>query len=215
MRTGRERACAGSAILNETLLVEGVEAGAYAHAVMPGGGENPPDERAENGLTNDEGNDVAFAEEEPAHHDATHEGQRHQDRIWPVERGENRAGQEGRSVRRFDGVEKPVRQIRIQRDLLQDAKGRVGEEAPGLGDVKRQSVVSTGPETHHARRENKRGVNQQPLPGCGPQIVDAPAQRFRGVAMQKKAGRKPDGENDPASGSGLLKVPDVPGNISG
>ena len=29
----------------KTLLVERVEAGAYAHAVMPGGGEDPPDER--------------------------------------------------------------------------------------------------------------------------------------------------------------------------
>ena len=68
--------------------MEGIVAGADAHGVVPGDGESPEDEGAENGLAEDERKNVALAREEPAHGGAADERERNDDRIWPMKGGE-------------------------------------------------------------------------------------------------------------------------------
>jgi len=68
--------------------VEGIVAGADAHGMVPGDGESPEDEGAENGLTEDERKNVAMAREKPAHGGAADERERNENGIWPMKDGE-------------------------------------------------------------------------------------------------------------------------------
>ena len=157
------------------LRVERIEAGADAHPVVPGDGKNPPDESTQNGLAHGERENVALSRKEPAHGRATDKSQRHENGIGPVQRGKNSAGQESGRARLLKCIEKPVCQIRIQGDLLQETKRKVSEEAPRFGDARRYAVKSAKPKTSETSGENKRAKNEEPLARGGPEIVGSPA----------------------------------------
>ena len=80
---------------------EGVVAGADAHGVVPGDGEGPPGEAAEDCLTEREGEDVALFGEEEAHAEAADEGDGYEDGIGPVQSAEDEAGECGGDERAF------------------------------------------------------------------------------------------------------------------
>jgi len=155
--------------------MEGVEPGANAHAVMPGYREDPPDQCAQNGLADCKRENVAFAREEPAHGDAADESQRNENGIGPVERGKDAAGEKGCEARVFERIEKAIRQVRVQRNLLQQAESGVGEETPGFRYVGRRMMESTHQQACEKGAKNEGSVNDQALSRGGPKIVGAPA----------------------------------------
>src|ERR1700684_683655 len=99
---------------------------------MPRNRKNPPHQRAQNGLAYGERDDVAFSRKEPAHRGATDKSQWDKNRVGPVQGGKNGASYESDRARLLQSIKEPVRQIRIQGDLLQQTKRKVSEEAPGF-----------------------------------------------------------------------------------
>src|SRR5271170_1230730 len=130
---------------------------------MPRHGKNPPHKRAQNGLAYRKRDDVAFSREKPAHRRATDKSQRNEYRIWPVQPGKNGAGEQRAEARGLECIEKPVRQIGIQCNLLQEAECEVSEEAPGFSDARWHTVESAEPEACCANSKNQYRENDQSL----------------------------------------------------
>ncbi len=93
---------------------------------MPGQWEGPEYDRAEDGLADSEGNDVAYASEHEGHGGAGDEGQRDEHGIGPVACGENYAGQRGGEPFVTYKREHAVVKQGIERYLLEQAEGEVG-----------------------------------------------------------------------------------------
>src|SRR5260370_4329978 len=89
--------------------MEVIETRPQAHGVMPRHWKRPPDHSAQNALPDGERNDVAFAGKEPRHGDSADEGERNQDWIRPVKRGENCAREQRGTQRAVRRPHEPIR----------------------------------------------------------------------------------------------------------
>src|SRR2546430_2268709 len=105
--------------------MECVEAWSHAHGMMPRDRKRPPNQSAENALPNGKWNNVAIAGKEPCHGDSPDESERNQHGIRPMNRGKDCAGEQRGSRRGARRSEKPVRQVGIQPNLLEQAKGHI------------------------------------------------------------------------------------------
>jgi hypothetical protein len=189
--------------------VEGIVAGADAHGMVPRDGKGPEDEGAENRLTEDERKDVALAREKPAHGRAAYQRKRNEDRIRPMERGEEYTGDKGRAVGVGKGPKQAVHGQRLQAHLLQKTECKITEETARLDEMSRQTVQRAESDA----RKNDCGDEDEKNRSCefrgGFEIVRAPTERFGRVTMENEAREKPNREDEPSVKAGVLPAPDV------
>ena len=140
-----------------------IEPRPHAHCVVPRNRKRPPNQSAQNSLTDGERNDVALAGKEPRHSGSPDEGKRNQHGIWPVDHCKNCAcKQRGRRWAACRSKQ-PVRQIGIQTHLLEQAKGHVSKKMPGNeemlhGAMQRAEQDSREAKSTDARSENDGGT---------------------------------------------------------
>jgi hypothetical protein len=192
----------------------GVEAGADAHGVMPGDGESPKDEGAENGLAEDERKNVAVAGEKPAHGRAAKQGEWNKDGVGPVQCGEEQAAEDGCDVGAWECAKQAVHGHGLQGDLLQRAKSEIADEAARLDEVRGQTMQSAQRDTCANQGDDKRKKNGGGEPRRRFEIVRTPSERFRSFMMQNKAEQEPDGKDQPSVRAGVLAAPNVEGDDS-
>jgi len=167
-----------------SLSDEGVVAGADAHGVVPGDGESPKDEGAENRLTEDERKNVVVAGEEPAHSRAAKQGEWNEDGVGPVQCGEEQASDDGCDVGAGEGAEQAVHRHGLQGDLLQSAKSEISDETLRLDKVRGQTMQSAERNAHANQGGDKGKKNRSGELRRGPEIVRAPSERFGSFVMQ-------------------------------
>ena len=190
----------------------GVVAGADAHGVVPGDGEGPKDEGAEDGLAEDERKNVVVAGEEPAHGGAAEECEGNQDRVGPVQCGEKQAADDGCDVGAWECAEQAVHRHGLQGELLQRAKSEIADEAARLDEVRGQTMQCAERDAYANQGDDKGKKNRSGEFRRSPEIVCAPAERFRSFMMQNKAEQEPDGEDQPSVRAGVLAAPNVEGD---
>jgi hypothetical protein len=189
---------------------------ADAEHVVPRDRECPPHERAQQGLSRSERQDVPHAREHPRHGRAADEGQRHEHGSGPMECRENGSGDDAGQPAAADQRREPVHQQGIQRDLLYQAEGKVQPYAAKSAVVRRK--VQTLPErkSRHEQHDGKTSVDDGGLSCCGPQIIGTHAKRFRIVGMQQKTRHEPERKSYPGKRcSKKLSSPDKPCDVDG
>lgn len=187
-----------------------IETRPYTHGVMPRDRKCPPYQRAKNGLKEGEGENVAFSREKPGHCCSPNPSERNQDRIGPMERTKDHPCDQSSAHLTPCCGEKPIGGVGIQPHLLQQAKSHVSEEMLRDEQMTGRAMQSAEENTHSAEDKDARHKNHRGPPRCGPQIVRAPAERFRGVPMKNKTAAEPNRKNDPRISDRFLKLPHVP-----
>src|SRR2546426_11040760 len=127
-----------------------VVAWTHAQAVVPGKRKPPPDERAEDGLSDGQGDNVALLGKKPRHADPTDKGHGNQDGVGPVQSAEDRAGQEGRQPAISDERHQAVVEQRLKSYLLEQAESKVIPEAEERNEMGRKAARHAKRETHRA-----------------------------------------------------------------
>src|SRR5260370_5325526 len=139
-------------------MSEGVIPRTNAHGVMPGQRKCPPNQRTEDRLPERERKHVALARKKPGQHNATGKRNRNQNRIRPVQRAEDGSGNEASLPAVRQSSEKTVGQVRLQRDLLQQAEREVAPEAAKGKQMRGKAVKRAEKESGEAdsQRENPK-----------------------------------------------------------
>src|SRR5579864_6917394 len=126
--------------------------------MMPRDGESPPHERAKNRLPDGERKNITFFPEQPSHQRAPNQSNRHEDRIRPVERGEEKTRDERNTHRAVECSEEAIGDKRIQSDLLQQTEEQVAEETTGKEDGTKCLVLAA---KKKSRNHNCQGAGKE------------------------------------------------------
>jgi hypothetical protein len=132
-----------------------------------------------------------------------------------VQRAKDGAGKQSGNPGRLQRGEEAVHQVGVHRDLLQQAKGEVTDEAALIKQPRRKMMQRAKCEACGANDQHASAEKHQTLPGGGQQIIGAPTESFRRIAMQQKTQGQPDRKNDPGSRLCALPAPDEHGHNSG
>ena len=81
--------------------------------------------------------------------------------------------------------------------MLERTEREVADESVAIEEMLRRAVQGTKRHAGNDDCGDERGEHPQALAGRGPEIVGAPAERFRRVAMEQEAREEPDGKDDP------------------
>ena len=130
-----------------------IKAWPHAHGMMPGQRKSPPNHSAKNSLPNGERKNVAFLGEEPGHQNSPDPGKRNKDGIGPMEQSEKRAGQERGANGTFGGLEKAIRDERIQSNLLHQTEGHIAKETLGNQEMMEGAVRGSQKEPRNYNEE--------------------------------------------------------------
>ena len=79
---------------------------------------------------------------------------RNQNRVGPMQRGEDHAGNECGNNWAMHGVQQPVHQVGIDRDLLQEAESKVAQKSAMIDEVFRQVMPRSQSEPRSTNRRN-------------------------------------------------------------
>jgi hypothetical protein len=183
---------------------------------VPWDRECPPHERAQQGLSRGERQDVPYAREHPSHGRAADEGQGHEHGIWPVERRENGSGDDAGQPAAADQRHEPVRQEGIQRDLLYQAEGKVQPQPAKRAVIRRKMQTLPQRNSRREQGDGKNSVDDCGLLCRGPQVIRPHAKRLRIVAVEQETRREPDRKTYPGKRcSEELSSPDKPRDVDG
>src|SRR3989441_6691997 len=208
LRLGPETTCVRMAPANSR-SPQTVVAWTYAQAVVPRNGKHPPDERAEDGLSDGQGDNVALLGKKPRHADPTDKGHGNQNRVGPVQSAEDRAGQQGRQPAIFDERHQAVVEQRLKSYLLEQAESKVIPEAAERNEMGRKPARHAKRETHRDQHDRANSKEDRGLARGGPDVVGTPAESLRRVAMHQKTNREPQNENHPRVPRRELQSPDI------
>src|SRR2546425_5097789 len=174
-----------------------VVAWTHARAVVQGTGKPPQEERAEDGLSDGQGDNVALLGKKPRHADPTDKGHGNQDGVGPVQSAEDRAGQQGRQPAISDERHQAVVEQRLKSYLLEQAESKVIPEAAERNEMGRKPARHAKRETHRDQHDRANSKEDRGLARGGPDVVGTPAESLRRVAMDQKTNREPQNENHP------------------
>jgi len=148
--------------------MEPVEARSHTHAVMPSHRKRPPNQRAQDALSNSEWNDVALPRKEPSHDGSSDEGEGNQQGIGPVERRKNSSSEKRSDRRAADYREKPVRQIGIHCHLLEQTKSHIPQEMVEIKVMAQRAMQRTEANSHEKKPYDTAGEKRRGSSCCGP-----------------------------------------------
>src|SRR5438445_9656196 len=102
---------------------------------MPRERKRPPSQSAKKSLAQHQRKNVAFASEQPTHHDSPDECKRNQHGVGPVQRSKEQATCKSGRLAAPESLQQAVHGYGLQSDLLQKAEGKVSSKALWLQEV--------------------------------------------------------------------------------
>ncbi len=88
----------------------------------------PPNDRSEDGLCDGQGNNVAFAREQPTEDRATDEGKGYENGVRPMQQAEECPCDEGGGNRFLKDSQETIHEKRLQPDFLKQAKSKISSK---------------------------------------------------------------------------------------